>query len=86
MSVIFSQCLDCKHFDFDNLNKNTCKAFPYGIPEDIFWNKIIHTQNIENDNGIKFAPISEWFNRKIIIITESKKLKVTKINLTCNRA
>lgn len=57
MSVIFSQCLDCKHFDFNNESKNICSAFPNGIPDDIFWNKITHTQNIDNDNGIKFEPI-----------------------------
>ena len=57
MSVIFSQCLDCKHFDFNNESKNICSAFPNGIPDDVFWNKITHTQNIDNDNGIKFEPI-----------------------------
>lgn len=57
MSVIFSQCLDCKHFDFNNKEKNTCSAFPQGIPEDIFWNRIMHTENLSNDNGIKFEKI-----------------------------
>lgn len=57
MSVIFSQCLDCINFNFENKNKNTCKAFPEGIPDDIFWNKITHNKDLGNDNGIHFKPI-----------------------------
>lgn len=35
--VIFSQCLDCKNF-IGKKDNNTfhCKAYPDGIPEDVF--------------------------------------------------
>lgn len=59
MSCIFSQCMDCKNFNFDNPDKSkfTCKAFSDGIPDDVFWNKISHEDHIDNDNGFKFDPI-----------------------------
>ena len=54
--VIFSQCIDCKNYIGKNDDgRQICKAFLNGIPEDVFWNRIDHTKNIENDNGIKFA-------------------------------
>lgn len=57
MSCIFPICNDCKNYlytDEEN-SKYICKAFPDGIPEDIFWHKtdidIICAANI------KFEPI-----------------------------
>ena len=49
--VIFSQCIDCKNY----IGKNDD-----GSPEDVFWNRIDHTNNIENDNGIKFENIEKY--------------------------
>lgn len=58
--VQFSQCIDCKHFKGLNDNgKYSCSAFPDGIPDDVFWNKVLHEENIEGDNKIKFEPIQE---------------------------
>lgn len=58
--VIFSQCLDCKNYIGKNKNgKHICKAFSDGIPEEIFWNKISHTENIEGDNGFLYDDINE---------------------------
>ena len=58
--VIFSQCLDCKNF-IGKKDNNTfhCKAYPDGIQEDVFWNKINHEKNIEGDNGYKFESLNE---------------------------
>lgn len=56
--VIFSQCLDCKNYcGKENNEKYICKSYPNGIPEEIFWNKISHEENIEGDNGYKYEYI-----------------------------
>jgi hypothetical protein len=48
-------CMDCKHFNSDNRKGLTCKAFPYGIPEEIITNKVDHKKPYKNDNGIQFV-------------------------------
>lgn len=56
--VIFSKCFDCKNCIEKTENDIfVCRAFPDGIPEDVFWNRIDHTENIEGDNGIKYEEI-----------------------------
>lgn len=58
--VVFSQCIDCKNLiDKNKDEKFFCKAFPEGIPDDVFWNRIMHTKNIDGDNGIKFEDVNE---------------------------
>lgn len=57
MSCKFPICIDCKHYictDKDN-NKHICKAFPNGIPDDLFWNK--NNLNTECNSNIKFEII-----------------------------
>ena len=56
--VIFSQCMDCKNYiDRRADGKHICKAYPEGIPDEIFWNKKLHTENIDGDNGYKYDEI-----------------------------
>ena len=53
--VIFPQCLYCKNYigrTKDGIH--TCKAFPEGIPKEVFWNKIDHKNSIAGDNGILY--------------------------------
>lgn len=58
--VQFSQCMDCKNYIGKNeKEKFYCHAFPDGIPEDVFWNKIDHKKNIDGDKGIKFEKIKD---------------------------
>ncbi|MCD8007358.1 MAG: hypothetical protein LUF68_00160 [Clostridiales bacterium] len=60
MMVQFPQCLDCENFIQNNPGKEfTCKAFPNGIPDDIFWNKILHSEHIDGDHGIIFVPVDK---------------------------
>lgn len=49
------KCLECKHIgrttdDF----VPTCKAFPEGIPDEIFFEKVTHDKPYHGDNGIQF--------------------------------
>ncbi|MCB1159202.1 MAG: hypothetical protein H7A25_17305 [Leptospiraceae bacterium] len=52
-------CPMCKHYTgHDNApvckRTHTCKAFPNGIPLEIIFNKIQHTNSIPGDNGYLF--------------------------------
>lgn len=57
--VQFSQCMDCKHFIKNDKGTMKCKAFKNGIPDDLFWNKVIHDKPYNDDNGITFEEIKE---------------------------
>ncbi|MBK7056329.1 MAG: hypothetical protein IPQ05_12550 [Leptospiraceae bacterium] len=53
----FPQCTSCKHLDRSTLPSNksfACKAFPNGIPFEVWDNKHNHTQTYSGDNGIMF--------------------------------
>lgn len=47
------QCASCKNYKEDN----KCKAYPFGIPEEILTGEIDHTEPYKDDNGIQFEPI-----------------------------
>jgi hypothetical protein len=49
-------CLKCKHLHVKSLYEDmiTCKAFPKGIPTDIFFEAGDHTKSIKGDSGIVF--------------------------------
>ena len=53
---IEAPCIFCKHY-----TKNIeCKAFPKGIPEEIFiTGEHDHTKPFKGDNGILFEPLEE---------------------------
>ena len=57
--VVFSQCMDCKNYIGKKDDAFCCKAFPEGIPDDIFGNKKYHVEYIEGDNGYQFEKIDE---------------------------
>lgn len=40
------------------LSKNlTCKAFPFGVPQQVLLNEVDHTQPIDGDGGIQYEPL-----------------------------
>lgn len=47
--------MDCKNF-IGKLAEDVfyCKAYPVGIPVDVFWNKIDHREHIAGDHGFLF--------------------------------
>ena len=54
MSVVFSNCTECTHFNYLKEKKlYTCKAFPEGIPANYMFRNNQDENQICN-NGIKF--------------------------------
>lgn len=53
---IIPQCANCVHL----LKEGKCKAFPKGIPDEIFINGTHdHNYPFQNDNGIRFEPVNK---------------------------
>ena len=48
------KCHSCKHYIISEDVIPICKAFPNGIPLEIFREEIEHTKPYGNDNGIVF--------------------------------
>lgn len=53
-------CMFCKNIV--DPDERTCKAFPHGIPSDIWYGKSHHTEPYPGDNGIQFM----WMGGKAI--------------------
>jgi len=51
------QCISCRHFDGEDLSKNSCAAFPAGIPDAIMENRADHRRAFEGDGGIRYESI-----------------------------
>lgn len=57
-------CYDCKYFYYNKVGEK-CMAFPDGIPDEIWFEKVKHTEPYPGDNGIRFKKISDKeFNKR----------------------
>lgn len=55
VSRFSSVCSKCVHLNLDPFaTVQTCKAFPKGIPQQIWTGKNDHTRPFQGDNGIQF--------------------------------
>jgi hypothetical protein len=51
------KCMECKNFiKEEGIFALACKAFPSGIPQEIWNEKIIHDKPYLNDNGYRYDP------------------------------
>jgi hypothetical protein len=51
------QCSACFHLAM--APEHTCKAFPEGIPDEIWSNEVDHRKPFEGDNGVRWAPFAK---------------------------
>jgi hypothetical protein len=49
-------CATCIHFNREDQSKETCTAFPDGIPLPILEGETDHKQPYTGDNGIQYTP------------------------------
>ncbi|NPE31552.1 hypothetical protein HNV12_27055 [Methanococcoides sp. SA1] len=52
------ECMGCKHF-IESIGMPACKAFPYGIPSEIWHGFKKHHESYEGDHGLQFEAISQ---------------------------
>jgi hypothetical protein len=52
-----SSCIRCQNFLKFGSEKQTCTAFPDGIPRDIWLGKNDHTNPYPGDNGVRFEGV-----------------------------
>jgi hypothetical protein len=57
MTMISSICSHCKNYNVEDVEGHTCKAFPNGIPPEIWLGKNPHTHPFKGDNGVQFERI-----------------------------
>lgn len=57
--LVFSQCLECKHFIDNSDTIFKCKVYPTGIPNEIFFDKSGSLCKTENKNELHFEPIKK---------------------------
>jgi len=51
MTIPFNQCVQCENLVSGT---QTCKAFPNGIPDEIWEAKKDHSKAYKGDNGVRF--------------------------------
>ena len=62
MAAAHSQCAACTHLDRQQPAAQQCDAFPSGIPEEIWLNKVMHTSSYPGDHGIhlELIPLEQY--------------------------
>ena len=53
----FPQCVVCEHLI--SADKQTCEAYPKGIPDKFFFGDVMHDKSMGDDYGIVFEAIAE---------------------------
>lgn len=62
-----SPCFDCKYYDFwgeHGVFTMKCKAFPEGIPFEIWTHEVNHTSPYTGDNNIQYEKLDENLERE----------------------
>ncbi len=56
-SLLSEVCTSCTHLDREHRLERRCKAFPRGIPEEIWDGKNDHRKPVRGDHGIQYEAI-----------------------------
>jgi len=54
---VMNLCQQCIHRNIMDASSYSCKAFPDGIPEEIYNNTHDHTKPFRGDGGIRFESV-----------------------------
>ena len=57
MTLPIIQCSRCKHFYSHIKKRNACKAYPDGIPTEIFSTELDHREPQKGDGGVQFEAV-----------------------------
>jgi len=58
-------CLFCKHLIETEEGRDVCKAFPEGIPDEIYFHYYDHRKEFPGDKGIRFEPVEKKYIERI---------------------
>ncbi len=47
-------CMECKNYRVKDTTKNSCNAFPKGIPDIVIFGGSDHKKSLPGDHGIQF--------------------------------
>lgn len=59
MTMISTVCTHCQHYNIEDVENHTCKAYPDGIPPEIWLGKNDHTKPYPGDSGIQFEKVTQ---------------------------
>jgi hypothetical protein len=71
-----TMCFGCARFrpyDRDHPDGAYCAAFPEGIPDDLLFQNVDHTQPYPGDNGIRFLAKSQDEDQLVSTVTLTRK-------------
>ena len=79
ISPVSEVCWNCSHFNGENPSARNCKAFPNGIPIEIWECRRNHDEPYPNDNNYRFEHFkSEPINSQDIINEINKRISENK--------
>lgn len=61
-------CCFCKHLIENDEGRDACKAFPEGIPDEIYLEYYDHRKEFPGDKGIMFEPVEKRYVERINIL------------------
>ena len=74
--IKFSKCHSCKHYIITDDIIPRCKAFPDGIPMEIFREEVEHTKPYKNDNGIDPSLCTRVMQTQQFVVVDHRNYRI----------